>query len=94
MKIGRWFSFIAGQFMMLCSGSSYMFSLYSSNVKSNLGLTTTQMNEIGTLINVGMNFLECSAVLLLSVQADGSVYLAEYSWTSLDLFRPELSALL
>lgn len=52
----RWVSLAAGVYLMILSGSFYLFSVYSSTINVIFGYTTAQTNLVGTLGNVGLSF--------------------------------------
>ncbi|ELR21937.1 transporter, major facilitator subfamily protein [Acanthamoeba castellanii str. Neff] len=49
----RWVSLAAGVYLMILSGSIYMFAVYSSDLKQIFGYSTEEINLVGTLGNVG-----------------------------------------
>ncbi|PON98659.1 Major facilitator [Trema orientale] len=52
---GRWLMVFATFLLMIASGASYMFSLYSNDIKSVLGYDQTTLNLIGFSKNLGPN---------------------------------------
>eukprot|EP00011_Vannellida_sp_DIVA3-517-6-12_P014949 CAMPEP_0114627642 /NCGR_PEP_ID=MMETSP0168-20121206/12404_1 /TAXON_ID=95228 ORGANISM="Vannella sp., Strain DIVA3 517/6/12" /NCGR_SAMPLE_ID=MMETSP0168 /ASSEMBLY_ACC=CAM_ASM_000044 /LENGTH=123 /DNA_ID=CAMNT_0001838987 /DNA_START=123 /DNA_END=491 /DNA_ORIENTATION=+ len=50
----KWLSLAAGLFMMAASGTQYMFSAYSPQVKDLLSYDQSQVNFIGSMANVGV----------------------------------------
>ncbi len=49
----KWVSLVAGIYLMVTSGSIYMFAVYSGDLKQILGYDTEQINLVGTLANAG-----------------------------------------
>ncbi|CAA2973384.1 NUCLEAR FUSION DEFECTIVE 4-like [Olea europaea subsp. europaea] len=52
---GRWFMLFASLLIMSMSGATYMFGLYSGDIKSSLGYDQTTLNLIGFFKDVGAN---------------------------------------
>ncbi|CAI9783154.1 unnamed protein product [Fraxinus pennsylvanica] len=52
---GRWFMIFASLLIMSMSGATYMFGLYSGDIKSSLGYDQTTLNLIGFFKDVGGN---------------------------------------
>ncbi|CAI9783156.1 unnamed protein product [Fraxinus pennsylvanica] len=52
---GRWFMLFASFLIMSMSGATYMFGLYSGDIKSSLGYDQTTLNLIGFFKDVGAN---------------------------------------
>ncbi|KAL1194726.1 Protein NUCLEAR FUSION DEFECTIVE 4 [Cardamine amara subsp. amara] len=52
---GRWFMFFASLLIMSAAGATYMFSLYSSDIKKTLGYDQTTLNLLGFFKDLGAN---------------------------------------
>jgi hypothetical protein len=52
---GRWFMVFASFFIMTSAGATYMFSLYSNDIKSVLGYDKTTLNSIIFFKDLGTN---------------------------------------
>ncbi|KAL2249290.1 protein NUCLEAR FUSION DEFECTIVE 4-like [Sesamum indicum] len=52
---GRWFMVFATTLIMLTSGATYMFGLYSTEIKSNLGYDQTTLNILSFFKDLGSN---------------------------------------
>jgi len=59
----RWVTLIAGMYMMMVSGTIYLFPDYSNVLKTSLGYSVEQTNLVGTMLNTGIPY---SPSLLLS----------------------------
>jgi hypothetical protein len=53
--LGRWFTVFASLLIMSVSGATYMFSLYSNDIKSSLGYDQTTLNLLGFFKDTGAN---------------------------------------
>ncbi|KAG6596491.1 Protein NUCLEAR FUSION DEFECTIVE 4, partial [Cucurbita argyrosperma subsp. sororia] len=53
--LGRWFSVFASILIMSVSGATYMFGLYSSDIKSSLGYDQTTLNLLSFFKDLGGN---------------------------------------
>ncbi|KAL0543749.1 hypothetical protein IC582_018853 [Cucumis melo] len=53
--LGRWFTAFASLLIMSVSGASYMFALYSSDIKSSLNYDQTTLNLVGFFKDLGSN---------------------------------------
>jgi hypothetical protein len=53
LYFSRWVSLVSGVYLMILSGSIYMFAVYSSDLKQIFGYSTEEINLVGTLGNVG-----------------------------------------
>ncbi|XP_010509061.1 PREDICTED: protein NUCLEAR FUSION DEFECTIVE 4-like [Camelina sativa] len=52
---GRWFMFFASLLVMSMAGATYMFSLYSSDIKKTLGYDQTTLNPLSFFKDLGAN---------------------------------------
>lgn len=50
----RWVTLIAGMYMMMISGTIYLFPDYSNVLKTILNYNVAQINFVGTMLNTGM----------------------------------------
>uniref|UniRef100_A0A5B7BQ03 Uncharacterized protein n=1 Tax=Davidia involucrata TaxID=16924 RepID=A0A5B7BQ03_DAVIN len=55
MLTGRWFMVFASLLIMSLSGATYMFGLYSPDIKSSLGYDQTTLNLVGFFKDLGAN---------------------------------------
>ncbi|XP_038882767.1 protein NUCLEAR FUSION DEFECTIVE 4-like [Benincasa hispida] len=53
--LGRWFTVFASLLIMSVSGATYMFALYSADIKSSLNYDQTTLNLIGFFKDLGSN---------------------------------------
>ncbi|KAI6698047.1 hypothetical protein NL676_018166 [Syzygium grande] len=53
--LGRWFMAFAALLIMSVAGATYIFSLYSGNIKTNLGYDQTSLNLLGFFKDLGAN---------------------------------------
>lgn len=53
--LGRWFMVFASLLIMCVAGTSYMFGLYSNDIKSTLGYDQTTLNLLGFFKDLGGN---------------------------------------
>lgn len=53
--LGRWFTVFASLLIMAVSGATYMFGLYSADIKSSLGYDQTTLNLLGFFKDLGAN---------------------------------------
>ncbi|XP_062117365.1 protein NUCLEAR FUSION DEFECTIVE 4-like [Humulus lupulus] len=60
---GRWFMFFASTLVMSVAGATYMFGLYSSEIKRSLGYDQTTLNLIGFFKDLGANVGVVSGLL-------------------------------
>lgn len=61
--MGRWLSVYASFLLMATAGASYMFGLYSNDIKSTLGYDQTTLNLIGFFKDLGANIGLLSGLL-------------------------------
>ncbi|KAF0914491.1 hypothetical protein E2562_028970 [Oryza meyeriana var. granulata] len=52
---GRWFMAYGSFLIMSAAGATYIFAIYSKNIKSTLGYTQEQLNTVGFFKDVGAN---------------------------------------
>ncbi|XP_030492491.2 protein NUCLEAR FUSION DEFECTIVE 4 [Cannabis sativa] len=60
---GRWFMFLASTLVMSVAGATYMFGLYSSDIKNSLGYDQTTLNLISFFKDLGANVGVVSGLL-------------------------------
>ncbi|PON49027.1 Major facilitator [Parasponia andersonii] len=60
---GRWFMFFASTLIMSVAGATYMFGLYSSDVKTSLGYDQTTLNLLSFFKDLGANVGVVSGLL-------------------------------
>ncbi|QHO54847.1 hypothetical protein HN51_009875 [Arachis hypogaea] len=52
---GKWFMVFGSSLILSCAGASYMFGMYSKDLKATLGYDQTTLNTIGFFKNLGAN---------------------------------------
>lgn len=53
----RWVTLVAGMYMMMVSGTIYLFPDYSNILKTTLNYNVEQINFVGTMLNIGTTIL-------------------------------------
>ncbi|CAK9185491.1 unnamed protein product [Ilex paraguariensis] len=61
--VGRWFMMFASFLIMACAGCTYLFGVYSKDIKATLGYDQTTLNLLGTCKDLGANVGVLSGLL-------------------------------
>ncbi|KAK7826942.1 protein nuclear fusion defective 4 [Quercus suber] len=71
--LGRWFMVLASLLIMCVAGTSYMFGLYSNDIKSTLGYDQTTLNLLGFFKDLGGNLGILSGLIYESFHNTGAL---------------------